>query len=89
MSPLFYVAWDQAGLGKGALVVAGGQLIILGEYGQLLLARATPAKFTPVSRCQVFGDGILTWTVPVVSGGRLFVRSEKELLTLGVSAKRR
>ncbi len=83
------ITWDQVGLGKGSLVVADGQLIILGEHGQLVLARATPVKFTLVSRCQIFVEGTLTWTVPVISGGRLFVRSEKELLALDVSEKRR
>ncbi len=69
--------------------MADGQLIILGEYGQLVLAGATPAKYTPVSRCQIFEEGTLAWTVPVVSGGRLFVRSEKELLALDLNEKRR
>jgi hypothetical protein len=30
--------------------------------------------YTEVSRCQVFDKDTLTWTVPVLSGGRLFVR---------------
>jgi outer membrane protein assembly factor BamB len=76
------IKWDKAGLGKSSLVLADRHLIILGEQGQLVLAKATPDAYTPVSQCQVFDTGTLTWTVPVVSGGRLFVRSENALLAL-------
>jgi outer membrane protein assembly factor BamB len=76
------VKWDRTGLGRGSVVLADGHLIALGEYGELILAQATPAAYTEVSRCQVFDKGTLTWTVPVVSGGRLFVRSENALLAL-------
>jgi outer membrane protein assembly factor BamB len=81
------VQWDRVGLGKGSLVVADGQLVLLGDHGQLVLARATPEKYTEISRCQVFDRDTLTWTVPVVSGGRLFVRSQYALLALDVSAR--
>ena len=74
--------WDKAGLGRGSLIVADGNLIILGDHGQLVLAKVNPAEYTEVSRCQVFDKGTLTWTVPVVSGGRLFLRSENALLAL-------
>jgi outer membrane protein assembly factor BamB len=81
------IQWDKVGVGKGSLVIVDGQLIILGDHGQLVLARATPDKYTEVTRCQVFDKGTLTWTVPVVSGGRLFVRSQYSLLALDVGAK--
>jgi outer membrane protein assembly factor BamB len=76
------VKWDKAGLGRGSLIVADGNLIILGDHGQLVLAKANPAEYTEISRCQVFPKDTLTWTVPVVSGGRLFLRSENALLAL-------
>jgi outer membrane protein assembly factor BamB len=81
------VKWDKADLGRGSVLIAGGDLIALGDHGQLVLARATPAKYAPVSRCQVFDKATLTWTVPVVAGGRLFVRSEDALVALDVSEK--
>ena len=76
------VQWDKIGLGRGSLVLADGQLILLGEDGDLVLARATPAGYTEVNRCRLFEPGTLTWTTPVVSGGRLFVRHENALLAL-------
>jgi outer membrane protein assembly factor BamB len=83
------VLWDRTGLGRGSLLIADEHLIIMGEYGQLVFARATPDGYSEVSRCQVFDPGTLTWTVPVLSGGRLFVRSENALLALDVRGKER
>jgi outer membrane protein assembly factor BamB len=76
------VKWSRPGLGRGSVALADGHLIALGEYGEMVLARAAPAEYAEVSRCQVFDKGTLTWTAPVVSGGRLFVRSENALLAL-------
>jgi hypothetical protein len=76
------VKWDKSGLGRASLVLADGHLIILGDDGQLVLAKPNSAEYSEVSRCQIFDKGTLTLTVPVVSGGRLFVRSENALLAL-------
>jgi hypothetical protein len=81
------IKWEETGLGWGSLVLADGRLFILGDHGQLVLAKATPAKYTEVSRCQVFDKETLTWTVPVLSGGRLFVRSENALLAFDLRGK--
>jgi outer membrane protein assembly factor BamB len=76
------VHWDKGGLGRGSVLIADGHLIIQGEHGELVLAKATPAGFVEVSRCQVFEKGTLTWTAPVLCEGRLYVRSENMLLAL-------
>jgi outer membrane protein assembly factor BamB len=78
------VKWSRAGLGRGSLALADGHLIALGEHGEMVLVRATPSQYAEVSRCQIFDKSTLTWTAPVVSGGRLFVRSEDALLALDV-----
>jgi outer membrane protein assembly factor BamB len=78
------VRWDKSGLGKGSLVIADGHLIILGQHGELVLAKPNANEYVEVSRCQVFDKGTLTWTVPVVSNGRLFIRSENALLALNL-----
>jgi outer membrane protein assembly factor BamB len=74
--------WDKGGLGRGTVLIADGRLIALGDRGQLVLAEATPAAYREVSRWQVFDKDTLTWTVPVLSGGRLFVRSQEALRAL-------
>ena len=76
------VLWDKIGFGMGNLIVADGKLIVLGEHGQLALAKATPTAYTEFSRVQIFNEETLTWTVPVLSGGRLFVRHQNGLLAL-------
>jgi outer membrane protein assembly factor BamB len=81
------VKWDKGGLGKGSLVLADGNLIVLGEHGELVLVKASPANYKQVSRCQVFDSGTLTWTVPTLSGGRLYVRSENALVAFDVRGK--
>jgi outer membrane protein assembly factor BamB len=81
------VKWDKEGLGRGSLVIADGHLILLGDNSELVLAKITPDKYTEVSRFPVFDKGTLTWTVPVVSGGRLFVRNENALLALDLRGK--
>jgi outer membrane protein assembly factor BamB len=81
------VKWDKTGLGKGSLVVADGHLIVLGDHGELVLATASPDKYKEVSRCQVFDKEKLTWTVPVLSDGRLFIRHENGLVALDLRGK--
>jgi outer membrane protein assembly factor BamB len=81
------VKWDHLGLGRGSVVIADGKLIALGEHGELVLAKASPAEYAEISRCQLLAETTLTWTAPVVSGGMLFVRHENGLLALDVRAK--
>src|SRR5262249_7313894 len=81
------IKWDHPGLGRGSLVIADGRLIALGEHGELVLAKAAPVEYVEISRCQLFAEDTLTWTVPVVSGGRLFVRHENGLYALDLRGK--
>jgi outer membrane protein assembly factor BamB len=80
------VRWDKLGLGRGSLIVAEGNLILLADDGQLLLAKADPVQYAEISRCEVFKKGTLTWTMPVLSDGRLFIRSENALVALDLRA---
>ena len=73
------VLWDNIGVGMGNVLVADGNLIVLGERGQLVLAKATPTAYSEISRVQAFDEETLTWTAPVLSGGRLFLRHQNGL----------
>lgn len=77
--------WDRTGLGKGALLVADGNLIILSERGDLILAEATPNAYVEKSRCKPLGG--VCCTGPVVAGGRLYIRNEDMLLALDVKGE--
>jgi outer membrane protein assembly factor BamB len=77
------IRWRERGirsLKKGSLLVADGHLIILGEYGKLALAEATPEGYREKGAFQVSQNKC--WTVPVLAGGRLYVRDESCLRCL-------
>jgi outer membrane protein assembly factor BamB len=65
--------WSLDGFGKGSLIIADGKLIILSERGELAVADASPAEFRQISRAKVIGGKC--WTVPVLSGGRIYCRN--------------
>lgn len=80
------VKWKEASAGLGALMAADGKLIVLGEKGELIIAAATPEKFTPLARAQVLGGKC--WTSPVLSNGRIFCRnSQGAVVCVDVSAR--
>lgn len=78
------IAWRERGLsrfGKGTLLIAQGNLFILGESGKLFVAEATPAGYHELGSFQVVSQH-KCWTVPVLSGGRLYVRDEADITCL-------
>jgi outer membrane protein assembly factor BamB len=79
------VQWDHSGLGLGTVLMADGKLIALSDKGDLYLLKAAPAAYEAISHFSVFPDRPLTWTVPVVSGGKLFVRSENEMVAFDIA----
>jgi outer membrane protein assembly factor BamB len=74
--------WQTGGFNRGSLIVADGKLIIFGDQGLLALAEISPDSYKEISKFQFCDER--TWTVPTLSGGRLFLRNEKELACLGV-----
>jgi hypothetical protein len=72
--------WRERGWDKGALVMADGMLIVLGEHGRLSLVRPNPERLEVVSDVDALSGRC--WTMPVVSGGRLYVRNESVMKCL-------
>lgn len=72
--------WNERGMGKGALAAAGNRLIIMSGKGELVIAQATPARFSELSRAKVV-DGGVCWTVPVISDGLIYCRNSLGVLT--------
>jgi outer membrane protein assembly factor BamB len=68
--------------GRGSAILADGKLITLGEGGLLGLFRPNPSAPTEISRFQVPGLHYPCWTAPVLSRGRLYLRSEDDLICL-------
>lgn len=66
--------WTHRGLGQGSLTASiDGRLIILGEKGQLVIARANPEAWDPIDELQPLTGRC--WTVPVLADGRIYVRN--------------
>jgi outer membrane protein assembly factor BamB len=78
--------WNEGGYGKGALMLADGKLILFGDRGKLGVAEATPAAFRELAKFQVLG-GRDTWASPLLANGRIYCRSQQDLVALDVKAK--
>jgi hypothetical protein len=72
--------WRHRGFPRASFLFADGRFIILDEDGQLLLATATPEGLTVTSRVELLGNQ--SWTVPSLSGTRLYLRDRKQIVAL-------
>ncbi len=78
------VLWQRKGLGQGTLIGADGKLIILGEQGQLVIARADSKGYEGLASAQVMSGKC--WTAPALAGGRLFLRNERSILAIDLKS---
>ena len=74
-------------LTRTSLLLVDGHLVCLTEYGLLLLLKVNPDKYEEVARMDLGrdGSGLLpypSWAAPVLSHGRLYLRSEHRLVCL-------
>jgi len=65
--------WEEKGVGSGALMAADGKLIVLTDYGELMIAPASPDGFKPSARTQVLGGKC--WTTPILANGKIYCRN--------------
>lgn len=72
------VRWSKDHFGAGTLMIAGGQLLILSDKGELVRAPATPAGFKPNARSQILGTGVRAY--PALADGRFYARSKDKLV---------
>lgn len=73
------------GIGGSFLRLGHGRMICLGERGRLTLARATPEKLEKISEADPL-DGAEIWTMPLVYGGRLYLKGQQEFVCYDISA---
>ncbi len=72
------MAWAKRGLGKGALILADGKLIVLSDRGDLLLIEATGEEYREFGRVQALEGKC--WTAPSLSRGKLYLRNHEEMV---------
>ena len=76
-------AWAFRGLGKGSLLAADGNLlIVLSDQGTILLVQATPGAYTELARFQAMEGK--AWTAPALANGRLYLRDHDEIVAVEV-----
>ena len=78
--------WRDGRYGYGQLLVAEGNLIVLGGDGQLALVEASPRGW--FEKCQVQALRGKTWNVPALANGRLLVRNAVEMTCFDLRRRR-
>ena len=81
------VAWRDRSVGKGSLVFADDRLYLYSERGTVGLAEANPTAYREHGRFELKSGDLPTWSHPVVSGGKLFLRDQDNIYAYDVSAK--
>jgi outer membrane protein assembly factor BamB len=79
--------WQHRSVGKGAVTYADGRLYILSEDNVVGLAEVTPQGYRETGRFQIADQGLPSWSHPVVSRGRLFIRNQNTLTVYDVRAR--
>jgi len=74
------VRWQQDGFGAATLTLAGDQLFILTEKGELIRAPAVPSAFKPLARAQVLPTQVRAH--PALANGLFYARSKDKLVCL-------
>lgn len=71
--------------GRGSKIIADGKFIVLGERGTLALVKIDSEKFEEISRTSFPEIHYPAWAAPVLSRGRVYLRSEDHLLCLDLA----
>ena len=76
--------WSHPGLRSGTVILAGKELLIFTERGELLRAPADPAAFRPTARAQILGFTVRAY--PALANGLLIARDNKNLVCVDLRA---
>jgi outer membrane protein assembly factor BamB len=97
------VQWSEPGLTRSSLLYVDGHFVVLGEYGSLMLVRATPEKFHVVAQVELESTEAgptlpgsrrapllkyPCWSAPILSHGLLYVRGDDRLVCLDLIPSR-
>jgi outer membrane protein assembly factor BamB len=73
------VKWTADGFNTGSMILADGKLIILTEDGDLVLAKATPAKYEELARATVLQSPPVRAAI-ALADGKLYGRDARKLV---------
>ena len=71
------VQWSLPGLRAGSVMLAGKELLIFTERGELLRGAATPKFFRASARVQLMGATVRAY--PALANGKLYLRNVRQL----------
>ncbi len=80
------VRWDESSVGAGTVVLAGSNLLILTEGGELIRAATAPDAFKSSDRAQVMPNGVRAY--PALADGFLYARSTDKLYCVDLGSKK-
>lgn len=69
--------------GYASLIKVGGKLLVLTEPGELVLLEPNPSAYTELARFQALQGNC--WNHPAFSNGRIYARSDTEMVVLDVA----
>jgi outer membrane protein assembly factor BamB len=75
--------WKGGRYGYGQVILAGSNLIVTSDAGELALVRAAPDQYSEVARFQAIQGK--TWNYPAIAGGRLLVRNANEMAAYNIA----
>ena len=73
--------------GQGQLLRADDLILILTEFGELVLVEATPTAYRELGRIDALMKGPKTWNTPAMAHGRIYVRNEEEMACYDLTGK--
>jgi outer membrane protein assembly factor BamB len=72
--------WSEERYGAGSVTLAGNRLLIMRENGELVLAPASPEKYSPLARARILPATVRAF--PALADGFLYVRNEDTLICI-------
>lgn len=70
--------------GFASVIKVGGKILVLRESGELVLLEPNPAAYTEIARYQALSG--TSWNHPAFSKGRIYARSNNQMVALDVAA---
>jgi len=77
--------WKGGRYGYGQVLLAGGNLLVSTEDGEIVLVRATPEQHSEVAKFSALEGR--TWNVPAIANGRLLVRNTTHMACYNLAAE--
>jgi len=64
--------------GHGQIVLVGEVILVLSEFGEVILVEAAPQQYRELASMRVFDESQITWNNPALAGPMLVVRNAKQ-----------